>query len=721
MARRAQSSIPTIAEKVSQSPVLNPAIRSYSYSEYDERRPGYVNPDRSAGAAYGALARSLSGFYSAFNRLATQEQDKWVEESVAQGKQILADQHDTEGELRNKMSWKELVEKHPEYANLNPWVEKGYEAARLKELGIEMTSGLNQFLDKNGIYNNEDPQVLQSGVNTYIANFRTQQGLNNYEDKILMSKFFSPLEAQARANVTSRYDNIQINGRQEKLAEGTSSLIATSIMTSLENNQPIDYESIGKILTDSLGNGLLDANATKVMLNGLKTAYLRTKDRDALETVKNIEINGKKLIDLPEGAEWYVKTIDKLNDEAVARAKAAATASEKFKKGAMLNAALALSDGMTNGQFTSFDEAVAYYEKQTGTELSLEDSWSLREEIRKINDEKQRQANQEGNLPANITTVQLSSSNAYARSGNIDDARENLAALVRSNPLNKTYRDEYEKLMGPEGQKHYDAKKGQEAYIKKNLDEMVPKFVDSFIKADGDTQINPANRSRLISEVTQRMKRDIAAELARQKSLIPEKDKDGKPVLFTVQDEQNILEPILQNVRDRLDGGVYTAGLDRRDFLQGSPNLVPGSVLFSNDPAKPDTPDVIAAKQNYAVETEKYLDSNENKTLGNMPLKRLDDFIDTKALFASGNTKPDAASIIPFLRPEKGFIRPSLSEDGKTLIIEPFEAPSQEDADRLENNAKVLFPQIKGVVFMVKPQPKKPPYRSGSWGFLDTQ
>ena len=383
MAKRAQSSIPTIAERLAQPSILNPAIRSYSYSEYDEKRPGYVAWNQRAGTDMGALARALSGFYTSFSRKTDQVIDAKIEEEVARGQNIYLNEWDTEELLRNRVAWKDFIEKNPEHANESPWVKRGYEMARLKELGIEFSSGMVKTLDEQGAFNNEDPRVLQSAVNTYAASFRLNAGLDDYADKLLLAQYFSPLEAQARTSVTNTYDNIQKNSRQDRLAEQTSSLLATTIMDRVEKGDALDYEQLGSLLKESLDNGLLNAKADDVLLAALQTAYLQTKSRSVLDAVKYIEVDGTRLIDLPEGAQWYTSCIDSINREEMARARASASRAESFKSSS-LSLSLAVLPGLEKGQFRDFGEAITWIEDQTGKALNQEERYTLANAIRDV-------------------------------------------------------------------------------------------------------------------------------------------------------------------------------------------------------------------------------------------------------------------------------------------------------------------------------------------------
>jgi len=87
---QARSNIPTIAERLDKPQKLDSTVRSYSYSEYVEKRPDYVGFDKyGAGAGWGNLARALDKFYGEFRHQANDVfLPQWVERDTSEGQDI---------------------------------------------------------------------------------------------------------------------------------------------------------------------------------------------------------------------------------------------------------------------------------------------------------------------------------------------------------------------------------------------------------------------------------------------------------------------------------------------------------------------------------------------------------------------------------------------------------------------------------------------------------
>ena len=153
------------------------------------------------------------------------------------------------------------------------------------------------------------------------------------------------------------------------------------------------------------------------------------------------------------------------------------------------------------------------------------------------------------------------------------------------------------------------------------------------------------------------------------------------------------MNPILEEVKEEIGAGVYAPKDVGATLNSGSPNLVPGSFLFKPS----DTPEVKATKYAYTVKTESYLLSEKNTTIGKLPLKAMASVVNVEALAATENTSPTAHDLIPFLRQNKGFVNPTLSEDGTTLTITVDENTPQAMIDGAYAAAQMLLPQLQNL------------------------
>ena len=317
-----QSSIPTIAERVKETQPLVPTIRSYSISEYDRAHVPFINPDRNAGSGWYALGKALDGWNVSLGAYAKQQRDKEMEKAIAEGTVTMDKAIELEGVLANKMSWKKLIEKHPELANANPWAEWGYEQARLQKLGMELSDGLQTFIEDSGIYNLDNPEEAQAAINEYIKKFRQEANIEGFH-ALLAAKSYSPVEAQIRQQAFDGYQRHRFDMRQDKLADATHDLMITGL-----SDKKRSAEDISDFLTQTVEqaelNGLLHKNTEALIVQALKAAYTMRGDRALLDAVEKIKIGDRELIKFNGVAEWVEKQKEiNMRKDAAASAKAA--------------------------------------------------------------------------------------------------------------------------------------------------------------------------------------------------------------------------------------------------------------------------------------------------------------------------------------------------------------------------------------------------------------
>lgn len=375
---QAKSNIPTIAERLEKPQQLNSTVRSYSYSEYVEKRPDYVGFDKyGAGASWGNLARALDGFYTSFNRQANDViLPQWKERGEALGQEDFNAHSETDGYTKNRLAFKEFVEKHPEMANANPWVRVGYEKARLNTLALEMENGLQQAMIDNGIYNEEDESKAKLFAQSYIKHFKDEAGLTGYEDSVLLAKAFGSKEAQIYDGAIDQYKKVQNAEQQKKLANGVHDEMV-SILTSTNMTDEQKNIAIQEALNRGREHGLLDSNAEALVPEVIKATYAITKSESLLDKCKTLEVNGRKLINWKGVPEWISAEKTRIAQREAAQAQKAEIAHQRFIRKLSDEGALYISEGVVNGKFRSIEEGIQAYQKEKGITLSTDAMYQL--------------------------------------------------------------------------------------------------------------------------------------------------------------------------------------------------------------------------------------------------------------------------------------------------------------------------------------------------------
>lgn len=681
MAQR--SSNPTVAEKVGRGAIAEPRVRAYGYTEYDERRPGYVSSNPRAGAEWGALANALDGFYKGSTRAYTKYKENQIETGIANSSIATDFARETYGEQANKMAFKELVEKHPELANDNPWVEVGYEQARLRELGMEAKRGLGKYLDETGAFNSEDPAAFQQSVNTFFKEFREQAGVNSYEDKILVAKWFSPVEAETKKLASNQYETIRKNGRQDKLANQTSSNVATIIRASLDANAPINFDAIGMELTEASKNGLLNTKVPEAALNGLKIIYGQTDDhtdaRQILELSKEIKIGGIRLIDTPAGAKWYDTEMDSLNT-AEAKAEKDYTKTRKdFYENSVKNIAITLAratidSGDLEGQRKNVEKELGRELTDTEWEdITIETTKRIKN-LRSVRDQQNKSIATKSRAYTEVQDIIATS----------DNPRKALMDLWEETD-NDIYGDAVKRL-DKEG---VQAAKAEAKEFRKYVSDISKAAIESMIKHDQlGIDYTVVSKTKVLAAIS-----DTRYLAGRYLTAIFNQELDkarGEKGEITPQKR----EEAWLTAQQRFEKDYITPGVLTQKYTPESFNFSPDDQLPQTNPLiqtrKEVTPEEAPALDTWANDYgAKILESNLPAAIKNP--RSFFQIFDMTSMFRDGVQDVSLQNVIKYLDPKTGIENASVSPDGKTIIIPIRVAPFSDEAYNIKNRALNFF------------------------------
>lgn len=309
---------PTIkADDIRERTGLQATVRPESVFTYDEKRPDYMErPEDIRSNPWMQLSRSLSEFDEDLSKYVNHRIEGQIEEDMASGADYFH-QLGTDPTTGNKLAFKDLVEKHPEYAGWNPHLQKGYESARLKSLGLDYKTGLQDAYTKQGLINETDPAKVAAFVDQFDADFRKQNGLNEYNDKLLLAESFSKESYRAKQTILARHNSDFAEENVKKAVTNYSGLISKTIESTIDDinvnfADPVTRERVTPLIAERL-KGIVD----EASLNGLPSSHIPTMVANAvtalahergytghgdevLTLLDHLEVNGTKLGDLPE-------------------------------------------------------------------------------------------------------------------------------------------------------------------------------------------------------------------------------------------------------------------------------------------------------------------------------------------------------------------------------------------------------------------------------------
>lgn len=265
----------------------------------------------------GQEARDLAqsgGLAEAFSQTMRRQMDREIEARAARGEPPA----DT-AQSANRARWKTFVRDHPEHVPDNPWLLKGFEAARLARLALIFERDLNEALHKSGLFEEREKRRVAAFMERFAREFRVQTGLDAYPDRLVLAREYSGREYAARERALQRWSaamrqRIAPEYRQEcreLLAQAADNALSPELGGgSLEDprRREATLAALGAAMTAAgrraAENGLEDADIPELIADAVFSLYEKTGQCPyALLLLERIAVNGGPLLALPGMAE----------------------------------------------------------------------------------------------------------------------------------------------------------------------------------------------------------------------------------------------------------------------------------------------------------------------------------------------------------------------------------------------------------------------------------
>jgi hypothetical protein len=676
---QARSNIPTIAEKVSQAHVGDPKVRAYAYSEYVGSKPGYVSSNPRAGSEWGALANTLDRFYRSSTTAYTKYKENELEEGIASGVPLMDAAKERLGEKANRTNFKKLVEMHPDLAPDNPWAEIGYEKSRLRELAIEARSGFQAFADESGLYNEKDPEKVANAVNSWFTKFREDTGLKDYDNKLLMARTFSPLEAEIRKSFMVSYDTNRRNTRQIEYSSQIAREGATILATALKEKKPVDLTTIENLFSEASEHGLLDKNLPETALSLCKLYYANTGDENIFDMMDAFKVKGVPLSSYTDAATWRDNEQTKALNQRVTDEKRYKADLKEFKEKRVKEYAYTLAKGLDIAG--SYDAQRSALEEQAGKKFSDFEWDNITSEAGELNRKWRLRDKTENETVRN----QIDTANEIAEIlATSDDPEAELTARW-GDTRNTAFEDALKELKKSDAKTLKEEAKYKKEYCKGLADTLVDNHASKF-NVD-NFGIVRADKTKMFEE-KRRIRREL---LAAYSALSTEEEKRINPDghALTYNQREAIKMKVEEQLGKMVENGWYTRNYTADTFkptLKDANTPKPpywGSVLepYANQPDK-------------VALINKYIEENQ-LTVANAPIplsfkKNYMDLFDVGTMALNNVSDFSTASLNRFIKPETGFKALTVSPDGKSVIVD-IDEPDDEKNSSIRNYAIAMF------------------------------
>lgn len=312
-------------EKLRELAGLQSTIRSEALYSYNEAHPGYVErPDDLYSNPWMQLSRALAGFDKPLSELHQKQQEKEIEQSLADGETRFTNSA-IDPTTGNRLAWKEYVEKNPDAAGLNPWVRKGYEVARMRSLGLDFKAQLQDAYSKNGLMNETDQAKVSQFIDQFERDFRKKHGLDDYDDKVILAENFTKEALEARAAILNRHVKDFAEENLKRVTQEFTQLTSKQLSSIVDNPNvnfsdpdvreqviiPQLQDAIQRISQEAASYGVLNSDVPGIIFRALAAEATErgyeNGGRELLDIAKNLDFGKGKLGDIPEYKDYITK------------------------------------------------------------------------------------------------------------------------------------------------------------------------------------------------------------------------------------------------------------------------------------------------------------------------------------------------------------------------------------------------------------------------------
>lgn len=230
-------------EDLRESRDLRAAASPQGIYSYDEKRSDYVERPPWGKNGWEQLASALSKLNPHINAWAARKEQEFFDEQTATGKELMH---------RNKVSWAEFVKNNPEYAGLNPHLERGYRAAELSAKGQDFQAALQDFYTTGGLVNETDPTKVRDAINAFGKDWTAKNVKpDGYDAELYAENFLRPAEA-AEGGILNRHVNDRAEEHLKLAVEKHGQLLASTIDAVLDNTPNISNPQVFSAAMDTI-------------------------------------------------------------------------------------------------------------------------------------------------------------------------------------------------------------------------------------------------------------------------------------------------------------------------------------------------------------------------------------------------------------------------------------------------------------------------------------
>ncbi len=231
-------------EALRESRDLRAAVSPQSIYSYDEKRADYVQYPQGAGDGWEKLSSALSKLNPQLNQMAAVQEERFFMEQTAIGKSLMSE---------NQKAWSEFIKENPQYAGLNPHLERGYKGAELATKAQSYHAALQNHYTTGGLVNETDPEKVQAKVGEFTKNWTAEHITEQYEPELYAEHFLKAVTASEGA-LMNRHTGDRAEEHLKLAEEKYGQLFASDIDSALDNTPNISNPQVLSGALDTLAS-----------------------------------------------------------------------------------------------------------------------------------------------------------------------------------------------------------------------------------------------------------------------------------------------------------------------------------------------------------------------------------------------------------------------------------------------------------------------------------
>lgn len=209
-------------------------------------------------SGWGDLAQGLAGLNSGLAPYLQREKEVKNQEDYYEGMKKYESMIQS-GMKDSEINLAEAVKSNPDLVATSPYFQRGLQAKQLENLSSQIKTKMLDEYKNSDLYKNGTPEQVAEWGNQYLANARTELGLDNYSPELVEKVFNANLKENVKALTSSQFE-MNWKRDKERMAFETENQLVNSIKEHLAtygtDNMQLLHGKLNSLVENGISSGL---------------------------------------------------------------------------------------------------------------------------------------------------------------------------------------------------------------------------------------------------------------------------------------------------------------------------------------------------------------------------------------------------------------------------------------------------------------------------------